>query len=381
MIKIFLTGDNHFGLSYDGYKDVKEKIIESRYKALENCVRAAEEENCQYFVVAGDLFDKVNVAQKIIKRVVEILESFNGTVLVLPGNHDFYTEEVDVWAHFQKFLSKSNVVLLNEFRPYEFETSEDETVVFYPAFCQSKHAKENNLSWIKEIDLSTEADYRIGVAHGAIKGETPDLKQEYFLMTKEELNAIGMDAWLIGHTHIPFPKLGSNEQTEREVGRIFNAGSHQQTDISNNTEGFGFVISLKKVGSTSELSAHAVATGTLKFIEKTVVLKPDVEDALRKGITDALQGHDPVHTIVRLHLTGTLLAQDYKTWRKTAEDMLSDYLAFDQIDSSNLSEELTLERIRDEFPDMGAAYKLLEHLMDKPKEAQMAYDLLQECSH
>ena len=34
MLKIFLTGDNHFGKKYNRYPDVRERLIQSRYWVL-----------------------------------------------------------------------------------------------------------------------------------------------------------------------------------------------------------------------------------------------------------------------------------------------------------------------------------------------------------
>ena len=207
MLKIFLTGDNHFGKKYNRYPDVRERLIRSRYDSLERMVRKAESEGCELFAVTGDLFDSnVSVDKKTVQKAVEILAQFSGTVLVLPGNHDYYTGEEKVWRYFESALNAvdNNIVLLNEFRPYPFSWG-GEQVMVYPAFCQSKHSRENNLDWIKEAEISRQGVINIGIAHGAIQGVTPDLKQEYFLMTEKELESIPMDVWLIGHTHIPYP--------------------------------------------------------------------------------------------------------------------------------------------------------------------------------
>ena len=49
--------------------------------------------------------------------------------------------------------------------------------------------------------------------------------------------------WLIGHTHIPYPNdLKENEDVTGY--RIFNAGTHEQTDLHNNTEGNCLIVQL-----------------------------------------------------------------------------------------------------------------------------------------
>ena len=90
MLKIFVTGDNHFGRKFDKYS-VKNQLIESRFECLEEMVKMAEKEHCEFFVITGDLFDNTYaISKNDVNRVVEILAGFNQKVLVLPGNHDFY---------------------------------------------------------------------------------------------------------------------------------------------------------------------------------------------------------------------------------------------------------------------------------------------------
>ena len=115
----------------------------------------------------------------------------------------------------------------------------------YPAHCTSLHSApgENNLGWIKEEDIGGDGAYYIGIAHGAVEGETIDNEGAYFLMKRAELESIPVDAWLIGHTHVPFPKnLKAEEYTACE--KIFNAGTHVQTDVACNTEGQCFIIEI-----------------------------------------------------------------------------------------------------------------------------------------
>ena len=44
MVKIFVTGDNHFGKKYNRYPEIRHRLTESRYGCLEQMVRRAEEE-------------------------------------------------------------------------------------------------------------------------------------------------------------------------------------------------------------------------------------------------------------------------------------------------------------------------------------------------
>lgn len=378
MIKLFMTGDNHFGKKYDRYPEVKDKLIQSRFDVLSDMVDKAETEQCGLFVVTGDLFDNNNTIRKDdVKKVVDILAKFSGSVILLPGNHDYYNTGAEkLWRDFEDAMSNvsHNITLIKEFKPYEFDVGEDK-VVIYPAFCDSKHSRENKLGWIKQASIDSNV-INIGVAHGAIQGVTPDMKQEYFLMTEAELNAIPVDAWLIGHTHIPYPdSLSADKDTEGY--KIFNAGTHEQTDLHNNTEGNGFILTIDKSGSVAKVLARKYVSGKVRFYDLSVSVSPDSDDALKNAISDALQGIGS-NSILRLRISGSVKQAEYLDKANIYRSLLSGFLTYETEDSE-LSEQITKEKIQSEFAETSFASKFMEELLDSPTELQMAYELLQEC--
>ncbi|MDE6675966.1 MAG: metallophosphoesterase [Acetatifactor sp.] len=378
MVKIFVTGDNHFGRKYDRYPEVKDKLIQSRFDCLKDMIHKAEFETCELFVVTGDLFDNINTVKVgDIKQVVDILAMFSGTVIVLPGNHDYYTGDEKVWKDFENALSSRdhNVILIKEFRPYSFSTHEEKVVV-YPAFCQSKHSKENNLNWIKNADIQKAGVINIGVAHGAIRGVTPDMKEEYFLMTENELSGIPVDAWLIGHTHIPYPD-GLAEDSDTAGYKIFNAGTHEQTDLHNNTEGNGFIISIEKKDCVAKVLARKYISGKVRFYDLPITVKPDSEAALADALRAALDGKSK-NAVVRVRVSGSIKQSEYQDKEKIYREILGEYLTYEKEDNE-LSEEITVEKIRTEFAETSFAAQFMEALMDNPTELQMAYQLLRSC--
>ena len=378
MVKIFVTGDNHFGKKYDRYPEIRDRLVQSRADALKDMVRKAEAEGCELFVITGDLFDSIRTVKvSTVEQVADILAEFTGNVVVLPGNHDYYTGEEKVWKDFAQALSARdhNITLIREFRPYRFATSE-ETVVFYPAFCQSKHSKENNLGWIKEADIPEDDKVHIGLAHGTIQGITPDLQKEYFLMTERELLAIPVDAWLIGHTHVPYPD-GLKEDSDTAGYKIFNAGTHAQLDLHNNTEGNGFLLSIEKQGTAARVLARRYVSGRIRFYDLDLHVKPESDTALADAIRKEIEGKDR-NAVVRVRISGSVKQTEYQEKDRICRELLGDFLTFEKEDTE-LSEEITIDKIREEFAETSFAAQFLEGLLDDPTELQMAYQLIQAC--
>lgn len=377
MVKLFVTGDNHIGRKYDRYPEIKEKLIKSRIDCLQDMVRKAEEEGCDFFVVTGDLFDNINsIKVGDVKNVVKTLAAFNGRVLVLPGNHDYFTGDDKVWRDFENALTKTdhNITILNEFRKYSFTDIGDTDVVIYPAFCQSKHSVENNLGWIKNAEIETQESINIGIAHGALKGITPDMKEEYFLMSEEELKKIPVDAWLIGHTHIAYP--GDLDETKETVGyKIFNAGTHEQTDLHNNSEGDCFIIRIEKNDGEPTVYAKKYISGKIRYYDIKVQLGAGT--GLKESLAKKAGGYTG-NSVIRVTVSGTVPRTEYEDRKKIYEEVLGEYLTY-EVNDNELSEEITIDTIRREFAETSFAAQFMEQLMSDPTELQMAYKMLQEC--
>lgn len=367
MLRIFLTADAHIGLKYASHRQAA-VLAQARTEAFGTMVELADREGCQLFVIAGDLFENVStVGKKEVKAVVELLSRFGGMVVVLPGNHDYYTPDGKVWQYFLDAAAPyDNILVMTEYRPYALELS-GQSVTLYPALCTARHSApgENNLGWIKELEFSSCDGYRIGVAHGALEGETIDSEGRYYLMTRKELEAIPMDLWLLGHTHVPFPRLA-----ECVGERIFNAGTPVQTDVTCDCEGQSFILELDEMCT---VHAKLVPTGTVRFVRKTVNLSAgEMEDRLDRALSELDD-----NTVVELILTGAVQPEEYEDRHRVLEKKLSRFLEGSYRDGG-LSRSISKALIEAEYPETSLSARLLTALLDRPKEAQLMYELLQE---
>lgn len=368
MIRIFVTGDNHIGLKYASHEQAA--ILSSRrITAFENMVESANKENCAIFAITGDLFENTySVSKRDIKTILDTLSRFRGTVIVLPGNHDYYDEDIKLWQHFKDVMnSYDNIMLLTEYKPYKI-TANGEDVVVYPALCTSLHSapSQNNLSWIKNTEIANDGAYHIGIAHGAVEGETIDNEGQYFLMKRSELEDIPVDAWLIGHTHVPFPR--NLTETFTMNGKIFNAGTHVQTDVSCNTDGQCFVI---EISEDKTIRAKKVISGNLRFYRKNIIVAAgNMENTIIRELADIADD-----SVVDIILTGAISAEEYEDRRSVIENALSRFIEGTYNDYA-LSKRISKELIESEFPETSFSASLLTSLLNEPKEAQLAYELL-----
>lgn len=365
-IKIFHTADVHIGMKFNRYPDqIKKELQETRVEAISRMVKKANEEKCNIFVVAGDLFhENKKISNKVIHKVVSALEDFEGEcVLVLPGNHDYDNDMIDLWKKFNDFDSEK-ILFINEQHPYSLQNYDIDAMV-YPAPCHSKHSETNNIGWINEEEID-ETLLNIGVAHGALKGISPDLDNKYFNMSLNELRNIPIDLWLLGHTHITYPEKNSVVQE-----KIFNPGTPEPDGLDCKHAGNAWIITIE---SEKKVSAEKVEIGEYKFIDRNFIIN-DKEDF--KFVESEIIGDTPSKTIARIYISGKVEEEVYR-YRQDVYRKIEDVIGFLIVDDSDFGIKITNENIQREFTDGSFPMKMLKSISDDEEALQLAYEMILE---
>ncbi len=371
-LKILHTGDLHIGMRFNSYpKQVRSQLVEARFETLENLIELANGKEADLFVIAGDLFDRVNISEKDKNKVLDILKGFSGSaLLILPGNHDYDNGGVDLWKFFEQNLT-NNLILLNEKRSFNLaEYGLDASI--YPAYCDSKHSKKgvNNLDWIKNLDNKADSKWNIGVAHGSLKGLSPDLKSIYFNMGQSELEELNLDLWLLGHTHLPYPQT---EKTSIRGEKIFNAGTPEADGMDCSHSGNAFLIELTE---KKEVEAEIIKSGTYNFadLDYEIFAEDDLYN-LKKEILEEYT----TNSLVRLNLKGRIDEDLFYSKEEVYKEMREN-LAYLKVNDSELKMNITREVIEREFSDNSFPNKFLNKLVEQEdsEALQLAYELVKE---
>jgi len=88
------TGDWQLGMTRHFFSEgVQERFAQSRFDAIRELGRIAEEENCQFMVVCGDVFESYQVDRKTVSRALEALKE------ELIGDRSFFTSSFSELCH------------------------------------------------------------------------------------------------------------------------------------------------------------------------------------------------------------------------------------------------------------------------------------------
>jgi DNA repair protein SbcD/Mre11 len=365
-LRIFLTSDLHIGMKFAEYPTAHAELVEERFQCLARMVAEAGARRCDLLVVAGDLFHRVSVSRRDVQRAAELIRDFSGTcVAVLPGNHDFYSSDDELWPRFREKAGDS-VLFLDEQRPYPLLDHEVDACL-YPGPCLSIHSATSAVGWVQGAQKDAAIRHHIGIAHGSLEGVSPDFKESYFPMKVSELLVSGVDAWLLGHTHVRFPERPTGQD------KIFFPGTPAPDGFDCAHEGSAWLL---EMGDDREVSAQPLTTGALRFVDRMVDVRGG-EDL--KTLEMEYAGVEARRTLLKLRLSGRVtrevLSEIGPLRARLAERLLSVELR-----TEDLREEITRAAIDAEYPAGSFPHSLLSHLAEagEHEALRIAHELLEE---
>ena len=364
-IKILLTSDLHLGMKFAGYPDVQAALSEARFICLERLINMANEKQCDLLVIAGDLFDRINVAKKDVLKAAKIIKNFEGKLTaILPGNHDYLSKgQPDFWATL-KDSHIDNLLLMEDRKVYSLDHY-DMNASLYACPCYSKHSSENAIGWIDDEENNSKDIITIGVAHGSLDGFSPDFDKTYYPMTVNELQKSGLDLWLLGHTHVQYPvKPGISD-------RIFYAGTPEPDGFDCTHSGTAWLID---IGDDKKVNSQSVDMGTYRFTHDEAVLSSIAE---LDQIVDKYSNDDSKRILLKLKLRGSLPKDEYVQLSGLLSK-LRKQLFYLNTNNNELTEKITIAEINQEFSEGSFPHALLSGLSGDPEALQLAYEMIIE---
>lgn len=367
-LNIFLTADVHLGMKFSSYPDVREELAEARFTALQRCVTLANENECDLFVIAGDLFDRISVPDRDIIRAAQTVSEFQGRFsCALPGNHDYHPSgSRNIWELFSQHAGDRHLVLTERsvypLAAYDLDAN------LYPAPCSSKHSDRHVLGWVREVQKDTNVRHHIGIAHGSLEGFSPDFDKKYYPVSEDVLQSCGMDIWLLGHTHKPYPGEPDSQSN------ILYPGTPQPDGFDCAHEGHAWII---RLDDEKKIYAESLSTGSFRFVHDEVALNSprDVETLLQR-----YTGDENGRKLLKLKFMGFLAREEYSALPSVLEELKKRlFFLYDPVDMSELREKITIKEIDGEFTEGSFPHALLTSLA-KEKDTlalQLAYELIQ----
>ena len=286
------TGDWQLGMPRHFLSEgVQERFTQSRFDAIRKLGRIAEEEECQFMVVCGDVFESNLVERKTVLRALEALKDVQVPVYLLPGNHD-PLNAASVYRS-TTFLERKpdHVHVIVDTTPIRV----DEGIEIVGVPWASKRPLQDLVA-LATGQLEAVVDtLRICVAHGVVDKLSPNPDDPAVISLHEAENAILQNK-------IHYLALGDRHSLTKvgESGCVWYAGTPEPTDYKEVKPGNALVATINEEGVTTK----EVNLGKWKFIEYEIDLntKEDIA-ALRSWLENI---GDKEQTVVKLRFVGAL---------------------------------------------------------------------------
>ena len=286
------TADWQLGMTRHFFSEgVQERFAQSRFDAIRELGRIAEEEECQFMVVCGDVFESNLVDRKTVLRALEALKDVPVPVYLLPGNHD-PLNAASVYRS-TTFLERkpAHVHVIEDTTPIRV----DEGIEIVGIPWASKRPLQDLVALATGQLEAVVGTLRVCVAHGMVDNLSPNPDDPALISLHAAENAISQNK-------IHYLALGDRHSLTvvGDSGCIWYAGTPEPTDYNEVKPGFALVATINEEGVTTK----EVNIGRWKFIEREIDLNTKEDIVALRGWLENLE--DKERTVVKLRLVGAL---------------------------------------------------------------------------
>lgn len=271
--------------------DAQARFTDARLDAISRLGAVAAEQEAEFVVVCGDVFEDNRLAPAVVARSLDRIAAIGCPVYLLPGNHDpldaasIYTSEV--FARHRP----ANVIVLDA--PGVHEVRPGVELLAAPWF--SKHPTGDPLTEAVAAAAPPAAGViRIAVGHG---GTLPVGAQDQRLIDVTALSE------RITAGALRYVALGDRHSVTEVAQGIWYSGAPEVTNFDHKETGSGSVL-VVDVPEEGPSTVTAVRVGTWRFASREFPLSSERDVAAAVGALSALPDKD--RTVVKVGFTGTV---------------------------------------------------------------------------
>lgn len=318
-VKFIHTADLHLGsriqLNKDFDSDLEEGYKNAVYNSFNNIIEAAIENEVNFLVISGDVFDneaRSVRATRYFKEKCEKLKENGINIYLINGNHDPYRREGELLE------LPDNVKICDTEEVSTFEVYEEDKLIAR-VLGQSYRGSSESRKMYTYYTTPDQSVYNIGLLHTQLDPHDSN----YVPISKNNLMENEyIDYWALGHIH-------KKQVVNDHIPYIIYPGIPQGRDIGETGEGGYYLVNLEpentyyEFKTTSdyiferlEINLSELNTETLS--ELIYFLKDEI-DEYYNSLDKEVQGY-----ILRVILKGK--TKLYETFQEQEEEALDDIL-------------------------------------------------------
>ena len=341
-MKFLHTADWHLGIKYKQLGDKAQQARNIRLKTVEKLIQKAREENVDFILISGDLFDSNQVDRSLLTAVSQIFSDISPTpIYLLPGNHDPLGRDSlfndPVWEKLD------NLTIFTQPEPYDHGN-----VTIYPCPVSQKKSKDDPTQWINAQD---NPNISIGLAHGNL--QVGFIDDANFPIKPERTTISGLDYLALGEWHSLFEQPDSNG-----IVRTIYPGTPETTKFGEDASGQAVIVEIDVRNSPPQITPIEVGTLSWQKQEKEINSLADVQ-YLESELNNI---PEPENNVILLKVKG-VTDQDTISYLAQLEDDYQDKFMQLQIVMDELYLKPNLLELKALIPEGAVVNQTFEALM------------------
>ena len=357
-LKFIHSADWHLGQTYWGLGAQTTRSRNWRFDAVRRIWQLAAENQAEFVLVAGDVFDSETPSDAVREQAVEVLGEAPCPVYLLPGQSDAGAEG-SVWFSPRW---RSGLTGLNQIRPVlapEALGIEGDVTLFA---CPTMRRREQRdlTAWLPAADRGE--SFRIGLAHGYLRDYAPDHVQTLGVIAADCASRAGLDYLALGGQHAATPPDHAASRA-----RSYYAGT-PEIGANDDKGGFALLVEIEHPGALPVVTPQRVGAIELRDLG-AVELKTKTD--WRDFVEQTANFDKAAQTILRAQLCGEVspsLYGEIQAWSaRRREELLGvdvDFAALHARPTREDFAELKLERLEESIVEALEATLEVEHLGD-----------------
>ncbi|MEI7837149.1 MAG: DNA repair exonuclease, partial [Planctomycetota bacterium] len=294
MVKFIHTSDWQLGAAFAQIPgDSGAYLRTQRLETVDRIGLAAQEEQAQFVLVAGDLFDAHTVGNDVVTQMCEKVGRFSVPVYVIPGNHDFASAPESVYQR-ERFIQRKpdNLYILQEPCPIQIPGT---PAIVLPCPLRQRHTVVDPTGWMgSDTGRGLGGDaIRIGLAHGSVVDFAPE---------DGGTTANLIDPAVIDRAALDYLALGDWHGCRQVTDKAWYSGTPEPDRFREGRPGGVLIVTIRSAGDLPDV--REVEVGACRWRRHAVTVHGAEDVAALEKWFNALE--TPERTLVRLEIDGVL---------------------------------------------------------------------------
>lgn len=280
MVHFLHTADWQIGRQYGQFEpEDAVPLAQARLDAVQAIARQAAELGVDAVLVAGDVFDMQDVADRTIRRLFQAMEPYDGPWVMIAGNHDAALP-ASVWTRARQLGCVPDTVHLPA-APGVVELPTAGLAVLVAPLTQRHTHDDVTAVW--DPVHTPSGMVRVGLAHGSVAGRLPE--------AADAANPIAPDR--AARARLDYLALGDWHGCLKVDERTWYSGTPEQDRYKGNEPGYALHVRIAAPGALPEVTRLPIGRYTWHAWRERIALPGDVEELERRlqalGTADVVQ--------------------------------------------------------------------------------------------